>query len=169
MPIPPPDFVLMSGSRTGNAPTSPVAISAPSLAPHDLLQVFCHSDIARIPFRSSDQATGFNLYSAESKIMPIGGRVLVDMQLSILVPEGTYGCIAPHSGLAVKFGLTTGASVINPNYRSKVYILLFNLGKHELEISVSDCIAQLILKHVAIPMVAEVDNLNSIPLEAPAS
>ena len=116
-------------------------ISAPSLAPHDLLHIFQHSDAARIPFRGSEQATGFDLYSAEPKVIPVGGCVLVDTQLSILIPEGTYSRIAPRSGLAVKFRLTTGASIINPDYRSKVHVLLFNLSKHELEIGVGDRIA----------------------------
>ena len=115
-----------------------------------------------------DQAAGYDLHSAESKIIPVGGRVLVDTQISIAVPKGTYSRIAPHSGLASKFGLTVGAGVIDRDYRGIVYVLLFNLGERELEISVGDHIAQLILERVANPLILEVDDLDSIPLEAPA-
>ena len=133
------------------------------LAPHELLRVFQHSDVARLPFRSSEQAAGYDLYSAESKIVPVGGRVLVDTQISIAVPEGTYGRIAPRSGLASKFGLMVGAGVIDRDYRGIVYVLLFNLGEHELEINVGDRIAQLILEHIATPLVSEVTDFESNP------
>ena len=62
-----------------------------------------------------------------------------------------------------KFRLTVGAGVIDCDYRGIVYVLLFNLGERELEISIGDHIAQLILEWVATPMVAEVDYIDSIP------
>jgi dUTPase len=34
-----------------------------------------------------------------SKTIPARGKALVDTQLSIAVPEGTYGRVAPRSGL----------------------------------------------------------------------
>ena len=85
------------------------------------------------------------------------------------MPCNTYSHIALCSGLAVKFGLTTGAGIIDPNYHSKVHVLLFNLSECELEVSVGDHIAQLILERVVTPMVAKVDHLDSIPSETPAS
>ena len=41
------------------------------------------------------------LYSAESKVVPAHGKALVDTQLSIAVPPGTYGRVAPRSGLGL--------------------------------------------------------------------
>ena len=40
-------------------------------------------------------------YSAESKVIPAHGKALVDTQLSIAVPPGTYGRVAPRSGLGL--------------------------------------------------------------------
>ena len=40
-------------------------------------------------------------YSAESKVVPKHGKALVDTQLSIAVPPGTYGRVAPRSGLGL--------------------------------------------------------------------
>lgn len=37
--------------------------------------------------------------SAEQKIIPARGKALVDTQISIAVPAGTYGRVAPRSGL----------------------------------------------------------------------
>lgn len=39
--------------------------------------------------------------SAESKVIPAGGKALIDTQISIAVPVGTYGRVAPRSGLGV--------------------------------------------------------------------
>jgi dUTP pyrophosphatase len=37
--------------------------------------------------------------SAEEKIIPAKGKALIDTQISIAVPLGTYGRVAPRSGL----------------------------------------------------------------------
>lgn len=38
-------------------------------------------------------------FSAESKVVPAHGKALIDTQLSIAVPIGSYGRVAPRSGL----------------------------------------------------------------------
>ena len=43
------------------------------------------------------------LFSAESKVIPAHGKALVDTQLSIAVPPGTYGRVAPRSGLGSSY------------------------------------------------------------------
>ena len=82
----------------------------------DTFGVKRHSDLARIPTQGSSQAAGYDLYSAEPRVIPAQGEALVDTQLSICVPPGTYRRIAPHSGPTAKFDITTGAGVINPDY-----------------------------------------------------
>jgi dUTP pyrophosphatase len=39
--------------------------------------------------------------SAERKFIPAHGKALVDTQISIAVPVGTYGRVAPRSGLGM--------------------------------------------------------------------
>lgn len=41
--------------------------------------------------------------SAEKKNIPARGKALVDTQLSIAVPAGTYGRVAPRSGLGTSY------------------------------------------------------------------
>ena len=153
----------MVESKPSSLPTSSQTSSIPHTTPNHLLQVKRHSDYAKVPTRGSLHAAGYDLYSAETKIIPAQGRALIDTQISIVVPEGTYGRIAPRSGLASKFGIATGAGVIDADYRGIIYILLFNLGERDFEISVGDRVAQLILERVATPNIAEVqafdDNL----------
>jgi len=37
--------------------------------------------------------------SAETKVIPAHGKALINTQISIAVPAGTYGRVAPRSGL----------------------------------------------------------------------
>ena len=48
------------------------------------------------------------LFSAESKVVPAHGKALVDTQLSIAVPPGTYGRVAPRSGLGLSYKIGYG-------------------------------------------------------------
>lgn len=49
--------------------------------------------------------------------MPRHGKALVQTDLSIAVPEGHYGRIAPRSSLAWKNHIDVGAGVIDADYR----------------------------------------------------
>lgn len=79
------------------------------------------SEKARLPTRGSAFAAGYDLYryayfflklpcisnkflselSAENKIVPAKSKALVDTQISIAVPQGCYGRVAPRSGLGM--------------------------------------------------------------------
>ena len=73
----------------------------------------------------------------------------METNISIDVPQGTYGRIAPRSGLALKHGINTGASVIDADYTGPIGILSFNHGNQDFQIQEGDRIAQLILKQIA--------------------
>ena len=53
---------------------------------------------------------------------------MVPTDVVVALPAGTYGRIAPRSGLALKHGIDVGAGVIDPDYRGNVGILLFNFS-----------------------------------------
>ncbi|KAG2152862.1 dUTP pyrophosphatase [Suillus clintonianus] len=130
------------------------------LTPTSQLLVKRLSDKARIPTRGSSLSAGYDLYSAEKKVIPAHGKALVDTQLSIAVPVGTYGRVAPRSGLASKFMIDTGAGVIDADYRGVVFVLLFNLSDKDFQVEEGDRIAQLIMERIYTPEVMEVDNLD---------
>ncbi|KAI0347507.1 dUTP diphosphatase [Trametopsis cervina] len=129
-------------------------------APSSSLLIKRHSDKARIPTKGSPLAAGYDLYSAEEKVIPPHGKALVDTQISIAVPAGTYGRVAPRSGLASKFMIDTGAGVVDADYRGVVFVLLFNLSDKEFKVKEGDRIAQLILERIYTPEVLEVEDLD---------
>ncbi|KAJ3806925.1 dUTP pyrophosphatase [Lentinula lateritia] len=131
-----------------------------SIAPISQLLIKRHSEKAKIPSRGSALSAGYDLYSAEKKIVPAHGKALVDTQISIAVPLGHYGRVAPRSGLASKFMIDTGAGVIDADYRGVVFVLLFNLSDKDFEVEEGDRIAQLIIEKIHTPEILEVQDLD---------
>lgn len=112
------------------------------------LQVKLLSETAKAPTRGSIHAAGYDLYASKPAKIPARGKMMVDTDISIAVPAGTYGRVAPRSGLASKHSIDTGAGVIDADYRGPVKVLLFNFGENEFAIEAGDRIAQLIVERV---------------------
>uniref|UniRef100_A0A4X2JVZ2 Deoxyuridine 5'-triphosphate nucleotidohydrolase n=1 Tax=Vombatus ursinus TaxID=29139 RepID=A0A4X2JVZ2_VOMUR len=94
------------------------------------------------------RAAGYHLYSAyDYTILAMEkGLVKTDIQISLL--PGSYGRVAPHSGLIAKHFIGVGAGVIDEDYRGNVGVVLFNFGKETFEVKRGDQIAQLICEQV---------------------
>lgn len=116
--------------------------------PPPALQVKLLSETAKAPSRGSAHAAGYDLYAAKEAVVPARGKVLVDTDISIAVPAGTYGRVAPRSGLASKHSIDTGAGVIDADYRGPVKVLLFNLSDTDFKVAVGERVAQLIVERV---------------------
>jgi len=115
---------------------------------------------AILPTRGSPDAIGLDLYSVEGLIIGAGERAVVGTGLAMIIPPGTYGRVAPRSGLAVKNGIDVGAGVIDRDYRGEIGVVLFNLSKHDFTINVGQRIAQLILEKACMADVKEVDSFD---------
>ncbi|KAK4511719.1 uncharacterized protein ATC70_007262 [Mucor velutinosus] len=117
------------------------------------------SEFAQLPTRGSTHAAGYDLYCAHDKAIPAQSKVLVDTDISLAIPEGHYGRVAPRSGLAAKHHIDTGAGVIDADYRGPLKVLLFNLGQEDYEVKRGDRVAQLIIEKISTPEVVEVESL----------
>ena len=56
--------------------------------------------------------------------------------------------------------ITTGAGVIDADYRGIVFVLLFNHSDQNLEVKKGDRVTQLILEKIATPEIEQVDDLD---------
>ena len=121
------------------------------------LKVYLRSSNAKLPTKGSALAAGYDLYSSEDAKIPAHGQGLVSTDISIIVPVGTYGRVAPRSGLAVKHGISTGAGVIDADYRGEVKVVLFNHSDKEFEIKQGDRIAQLVLERIVNADIEQID------------
>jgi dUTP pyrophosphatase len=106
---------------------------------------------AKLPTRGSPYSAGLDLYSVESLWIAARGRATVRTGLSVAIPRGFYGRVAPRSGLAVKHGLDVLAGVIDSDYRGEIICALINHGDEPLELEAGMRIAQLIIESIATP------------------
>jgi len=115
-----------------------------------------HAD-AKLPTRGSVSAAGLDLYALEEAIVTPKSSFLMPTGLSLEIPEGLYGRIAPRSGLSMSTGLVVNAGVIDSDYRGEVKIMFFNYLDHAVKLHQGMKVAQLILEKIALLEVEEVN------------
>jgi dUTP pyrophosphatase len=102
---------------------------------------------AKIPCRANPTDAGADLCSVENLVIPAQSRTLVSTGITLQIPDGYYGRVAPRSGLAVKSGIDVLAGVIDSGYRGTVGVVLYNTDKEKsFEVKVGDRIAQIIFE-----------------------
>ena len=136
---------------------------APQPAETNFLLVQPLSKSAVLPCRGSEGAAGYDLASAVDITIPALGKGVVPTDLAIATPPGTYGRIAPRSGLAIKNFIATGAGVVDSDFRGNVGVVIFNHSTSDFQIQKGDRIAQLLLEYVANPAVLPVCDLPKTP------
>eukprot|EP00795_Rhopilema_esculentum_P003629 gene3629-14866_t len=124
-----------------------------------VLMIKMLSDEAVLPTRGSFNAAGYDLYSAVDCLIPAKDKALVSTKIAITVPYGSYGRIAPRSGLAVKHFIDVGAGVIDRDYTGEVGVLLFNFSDKAYQVSKKERIAQLVIEKIFTPELKVVDEL----------
>lgn len=117
-------------------------------------------DRAQLPTRGSKNAAGLDLFSAEETIIKAGGRQPIRTGISVEIPDGFYGRIAPRSGLAMEYGIDVLAGVIDSDYRGEIICLLINHGESDKPFKLGDRIAQLIIEAIITPSSQWSEELN---------
>ncbi|GAA5893801.1 hypothetical protein JCM8208_001248 [Rhodotorula glutinis] len=156
---PPPTNLADTPATKRTTLAQPPSLDSPSSSSAMSFLVQRLVDAAKMPARGSALAAGYDLAAAEAKVVPAQGKALISTGLAIAVPEGTYGRIAPRSGLASKHMIDTGAGVIDADYRGEVKVLLFNHAKEDFQVNAGDRVAQLILERIVTPEPQEVASL----------
>jgi dUTP pyrophosphatase len=126
----------------------------------DILHVAKLSDKAILPTKGSKSAAGYDLYSAYDCTIPARGKALVKTDLQVKVPHGTYGRVAPRSGLAWKNHIDIGAGVVDEDYRGNLGVVMFNHADEEFKIAAGDRIAQLVCEKISYPEMVELPSLD---------
>jgi dUTP pyrophosphatase len=132
------------------------------------------SPTAKLPIRGSEEAAGYDLSAClidengndrgkftkngTITILP-GHRAIVPTGIAFTTPKGTYGRIAPRSGLAYKQGVDLLGAVIDRDYTDEAGAIIINLGQETFVIEHDMRIAQLVLEKIETPEVQEVDEL----------
>lgn len=119
----------------------------------------------RIPSYGSPEAIGLDIFPADDLLYPFGvalesGHVnKIKTDISIAIPQGWYGRLAPKSGPALKWGVEILAGVIDSDYRGEIIVLA--TCARNCEIPRGKAICQLILERADRPVVMEVEELTT--------
>ena len=115
------------------------------------MEVQLLSSNACVPQRSSYGAAGYDLTSAHNVVVKARDKNIIQTDIAIKVPSGTYGRVAPRSGLAAKKFIDVGAGVIDSDYRGNIGVVLFNHANEDFIVNKGDRIAQLIIEVIRVP------------------
>lgn len=118
------------------------------------------SEFATIPTKGSKLAAGYDLYAAHDHVVKARGKEMIKTDIQIALPPGTYGRVAPRSGLAWKHSIDVGAGVVDEDYRGPVNVILFNFSDVDFEVKRGDRVAQLICEKIEQTDALEVDDLD---------
>ena len=117
------------------------------------------SNNATTPVRSSPYSAGLDLFSAESKIIGAHDRARIKTDIAVKLPHGTYGRIAPRSGLAVNYFIGIGGGVIDGDFTGGIECIVFNHLNSPFQVTKGMRISQLIIEKISYPELLEVDVL----------
>ena len=102
-----------------------------------------------------------DLYARTGGALAPGERTLVPTGISVAVPDGYVGLIAPRSGLAARHGisLVNSPGILDSGYRGEIHAVLINEGEEPFEYERGERIAQLVVVPFATQEYEVVANL----------
>ena len=106
---------------------------------------------AVLPTRGTPHSAGLDLVCIEETRLEPKTRIGARTGLSVEIPEGFYGRVAPRSGLAAKQGIDVLAGVIDADYRGEVICLLYNTSDELVVLPAGSKICQLIIEQMITP------------------
>ena len=117
-----------------------------------------------LPATAHNGDAGVDLYARENAtIAAKGGRILMPTGLAIAIPLGFAGFVVPHSGLALKHGITlvNTPGIIDSGYRGELKVVMINTDPTvDYVVTRGDRIAQILIQRIETIDWNEVDNLD---------
>lgn len=118
---------------------------------------------AKVPYRGSDSAAGYDLYAdidSDINIEP-NETVLIGTGIAMAIPEGYYGGVYARSGLALREGLRPAncTGVIDSDYRGEIKVPIHNDSNEVRVISPHMKMAQIIISPYMAVTFEEVSKL----------
>lgn len=97
--------------------------------------------------RATENDAGADICAASAHTIQPLCRGVVSTGISLEIPPGYYGRIAPRSGLALKHGIDVLAGVVDSGYRGEIKVILYNTDNEKaFSVNPGDKIAQIIIE-----------------------
>lgn len=114
----------------------------------------------KTPSKSHELDCGLDLYLPENiKFRPFE-TVCVGLKLSVEIPEGFAGILAPRSSIAKK-GLISHPAIIDPGYTGEIHLVMTNCSPETYEFKKDDRLCSLVCYSVLNPTVNPKNDRNN--------
>ena len=81
------------------------------------------------------QSVGYNIQSVGPTSIQLNSRMDLNTGLSMEIPTGMCGRMAPRSGLSLKHGIDILGRVIDPDYRGEVKVIIIDSSQKKFTIN----------------------------------
>lgn len=116
-------------------------------------------DCVKIPIRGSAESAGADIFCPRDELLEPFKQTLIKTGLSVQVPQGHYGRIAPRSSLALKENLWINAGVIDRDFTGEVGVIIMNMNQTNFLLKKDTRFCQLICERISIPNIRIVSAL----------
>jgi dUTP pyrophosphatase len=79
----------------------------------------------QLPIKAYENNIGFDLYATEDEIIGARKCLIINTEIAIEIPKGTYCCLAPRSSLITK-EIEVKAGVLDQGFTGIIKVLLAN-------------------------------------------
>ena len=121
----------------------------------DVIQFKKIKPSATLPSKGSPFSAGLDIYCPEEVTLYPFQQRLVKTGLKVILPIGTYGRIAPRSGLALNQNIWINGGVIDPDFTGELGVIIMNMGPIPYTIKKDAKFCQLICEKIALPKIEE--------------
>lgn len=97
----------------------------------------------KLPSKSHELDCGLDLYLPEELVLDPFETVCIGLGLSVEVPEGTAGILAPRSSIAKK-GIVCHTSIIDPGYKGEIHLIVTNCSNNRYYFAAGDRLCSLV-------------------------
>ena len=113
------------------------------------------------PTRGTVGSAGYDLYANEDGVVTYGTATIIKTGVSMAIPIGYYGRIAPRSSLGLRM-VDVGAGVVDSDYRGEISVILYNFNPiTPFIVQKGMRIAQIIITQIYTPILTVVNSLDS--------
>ena len=127
----------------------PISKSSPENIP---VKITLNSPSAKTPHLATIGSAGYDIFANQNISIPAKERGVIDTGLTMEIPHGYYGKIAPRSSLAIK-KIDIAGGIIDSDYRGVIKVILVNNSNFTHDIAIGDKIAQIIFSKIGVAQI----------------
>ena len=121
------------------------------------------NEFGKIPIKSHQDDIGYDLFSDGEYVIPPNKVVLVNLGISVQLPENIGGFVLPRSGLASKHLIApiNSPGLIDPGYTGELIVPLMNYSEETYKVVKHERVAQLVAISTGSISFKEVSDLDT--------